>query len=126
MGLFDRFKKRVKEVAEEIDSDALTANEESAEGKAALEASNPADEEWEDDVFEAQEELPEVIDTPSSDDDWDDWDDWDDEEEDIVLPVKISKKERKRLEKLEKQRQKELLAFSLRSQHSEENHYCFQ
>ncbi len=105
MGLFDRFKKRVKEVAEEIDSDALTANEESAEGKAALEASNPADEEWEDDVFEAQEELPEVIDTPSSDDDWDDWDD---EEEDIVLPVQISKKERKRLEKLEKQRQKEL------------------
>lgn len=109
MGLFDRFKKRVKEVAEEIDSDALTANEESTEGKAALEASNPVDEEWEDDVFEAQEELPEVADTTSSsDDDWDDWDDWDDEEEDIVLPVQISKKERKRLEKLEKQRQKEL------------------
>ncbi len=106
MGLFDRFKKRVKEVAEEIDSDALTANEESAEGKAALEASNPVDEEWEDDVFEAQEELPEVVDTTSSSDD--DWDDWDDEEEDIVLPVQISKKERKRLEKLEKQRQKEL------------------
>lgn len=106
MGLFDRFKKRVKEVAEEIDSDALTANEESAEGKAALEASNPVNEEWEDDVFEAQEELPEVVDTTSSSDD--DWDDWDDEEEDIVLPVQISKKERKRLEKLEKQRQKEL------------------
>ena len=40
MGLFDRFKKRVKEVAEEIDSDALTAQEDSVEGKAALETSS--------------------------------------------------------------------------------------
>ena len=40
MGLFDRFKKRVQEVAEEVDSDALTADADSQEGKAAIEVSN--------------------------------------------------------------------------------------
>ena len=40
MGLFDRFKKRVQEVAEDVDSDALTADADSQEGKAAIEVSN--------------------------------------------------------------------------------------
>ena len=106
MGLFDRFKKRVKEVAEEVDSDALTATEDSEEGKAALETSVHYEEEWEDvDTDETEQSLTSFEEEQSGDDDWDDWDD---EEDDIELPVQLSKKERKRLEKLEKQRQKEL------------------
>ena len=105
MGLFDRFKKRVKEVAEEVDSDALTAMEDSEEGVAALESSKQIEEDWEDDVPEIVEEKFEEPSVESSDDDWDDWDD---EDDDIALPVTLTKKERKRLEKLEKQRAKEL------------------
>tara|TARA_B100000459_G_scaffold143478_1_gene105134 strand:- start:51 stop:1412 length:1362 start_codon:yes stop_codon:yes gene_type:complete len=104
MGLFDRFKKRVKEVAEEVDSDALTALEDSEEAKEAIEISRHVEEDWEEDLVEEEVSQQESIE--SSDDD--DWDDWDDEEEDLELPVMVSKKERKRLEKLEKQRQKEL------------------
>ena len=107
MGLFDRFKKRVKEVAEEVDSEALTAVEDSEEGIAAIETSRNIEEDWEEETFEEtfEEEFEEP--TPSESQD-DDWDDWDDEEDDIELPVVVSKKERKRLEKLEKQRAKEL------------------
>jgi fused signal recognition particle receptor len=103
MGLFDRFKKRVKEVAEEVDSDALTAVEDSEEGIAAIETSHHIEEDWEQE--DPEEDLGESISSETPDDDWDDWDD---EEDDIELPVVVSKKERKRLEKLEKQRVKEL------------------
>ena len=104
MGLFDRFKKRVQEVAEEVDSDALTADADSQEGKAAIEVSKHIEEDWEEDI----EDEP-ILEEPQVEPADDDWDDWDDEEEDeIQLPVVMSKKERKRLEKLEKQRQKEL------------------
>ena len=104
MGLFDRFKKRVQEVAEEVDSNALTADADSQEGKAAIEVSKHIEEDWEEDI----EDEP-IVEEPQVEPVNDDWDDWDDEEEDeIQLPVVMSKKERKRLEKLEKQRQKEL------------------
>ena len=104
MGLFDRFKKRVQEVAEEVDSEALTADADSQAGKAAIEVSKHIEEDWEEDIEEEIiEEEPQV---EAADDDWDDWDD--EEEDEIQLPVVMSKKERKRLEKLEKQRQKEL------------------
>ena len=103
MGLFDRFKKRVKEVAEEIDSEALTAVEDSEEGIAAIETSRIIEEDWEEETLEEEVEHP-----TSGESQDDDWDDWDDEEDDIELPVVVSKKERKRLEKLEKQRIKEL------------------
>ena len=104
MGLFDRFKKRVQEVAEEVDSDALTADADSQEGKAAIEVSKHIEEDWDEEI----EDEP-IVEEPQVEPVDDDWDDWDDEEEDeIQLPVVMSKKERKRLEKLEKQRQKEL------------------
>lgn len=106
MGLFDRFKKRVKEVAEEVDSEALTAFEDSKEGLAAIESSVPVEEDWDEEVPDPEPVVNEEPVIESSDDD--DWEDWDDEEEDIALPVILSKKERKRLEKLEKQREKEL------------------
>lgn len=106
MGLFDRFKKRVKEVAEEVDSEALTATEDSAEGKLALKTSAVHEDEWEDaDTEELNQALPPIEEEKTEDDDWDDWDD---EEDDIELPVQLTKRERKRLEKLEKKRQKEL------------------
>ncbi len=106
MGLFDRFKKRVKEVAEEVDSEALTATEDSAEGKLALKTSAVHEDEWEDaDTEELNQALPPIEEEKIEDDDWDDWDD---EEDDIELPVQLTKRERKRLEKLEKKRQKEL------------------
>ena len=106
MGLFDRFKKRVKEVAEEVDSEALTAAEDSAEGKLALKTSAVHEDEWEDaDTEELDQTLPPIEEEKFEDDDWDDWDD---EEDDIELPVQLTKRERKRLEKLEKKRQKEL------------------
>ena len=90
MGLFDRFKKRVKEVAEEVDSDALTATEDSVEGKAALETAVHYEEEWEDADTEETEQSPTSFEEEQSGDD--DWDDWDDEEDDIELPVQLSKK----------------------------------
>lgn len=106
MGLFDRFKKRVKEVAEEVDSEALTATEDSAEGKLALKTSAVHEDEWEDaDTEELDQTLPPIEEEKFEDDDWDDWDD---EEDHIELPVQLTKRERKRLEKLEKKRQKEL------------------
>ena len=104
MGLFDRFKKRVQEVAEEVDSDALTADADSQEGKAAIEVSKHIEEDWEEDIED--DPIVEEPEVETVDDDWEDWDD--EEEDDIQLPVVMSKKERKRLEKLEKQRQKEL------------------
>ena len=104
MGLFDRFKKRVQEVVEEVDSEALTADADSQEGKAAIEVSKHIEDDWEEDIEE--EFIEDGSQGEPADDDWDDWDD--EEEDEIQLPVVMSKKERKRLEKLEKKRQKEL------------------
>ena len=104
MGLFDRFKKRVQEVVEEVDSEALTADADSQEGKAAIEVSKHIEDDWEEDIEE--EFIEDGSQAEPADDDWDDWDD--EEEDEIQLPVVMSKKERKRLEKLEKKRQKEL------------------
>ena len=104
MGLFDRFKKRVKEVANEVDSEALTANEDSAEGRAALESLQVVDEDWDEVLDDDKNALTLPDETSSADEDWDDWE----EEDDVELPVQLSKKERKRLEKMERQRQKEL------------------
>ena len=110
MGLFDRFRKRVHEVAEQTDADALSADEGSEEAQAALvaagqqshspshasvqEPSSPpgeAVEEWEDlDALDPVETTPD-----------DDWDEWDDEEE-IELPRELSRRERKLAEKAKK------------------------
>ena len=51
MGFFDRFKKRVKEVADETDMDALTAEEGTQEAEEAIASipMEPDEEEWDDD-----------------------------------------------------------------------------
>ena len=120
MGLFDRFRKRVTEVASEVDTDELSADAESQEAQEALTAAQnqksepnfpnqetqsvgPADDdddEWED--LEALEE-PELPDAPS-----DEWEDFD-EEEDIALPIELSRKEKKRLKTVHRADEKRLL-----------------
>ena len=100
MGFFDRFKKRVKEVADETDMDALTAEEGTQEAEEAIAAAptEPIDDEddW-DDITE--------IEAPVEEQDDDDWDDWDDEPE--PQPTTLSKKERKLLEREKKRKEKE-------------------
>lgn len=110
MGLFDRFRKRVHEVAEQTDAEALSADEGSEEARAALvtagqQPQSPihasvqespasigeAEEEWED-----LDDLDPVETTPT-----DDWDEWDEEEE-IELPRELSRRERKLAEKAKK------------------------
>ena len=109
MGLFDRFRKRVTEVAEQTDADALSADAESAEAQAALaqaqshlettpqihstvvEQPSEPEEEWEDLEGPAESAQAEQ----------EEWDDWDEEEE-IALPQELSRRERKLLEKAKK------------------------
>ena len=98
MGLFDRFRKRVGEVANETDGDALSVDADSEEAKAYLsQKAPPVEEEW-DDVDEP------VVESTVAETDDDDWDTWDDDEP--LAPVALSKKERKLLERQEKERRK--------------------
>jgi len=103
MGLFDAFRKRVREVADETDEGQLSTEATSEEAKAVLNALPAEEEDW-DEV----EELPQSIDPPApiepapTDDDWDEWDD-----DEPVITQQLSKKERKRLERAERDRAKE-------------------
>jgi hypothetical protein len=97
MGLFDRFKRRVQEVADDVDSEELTATEDSDEGQVALQTATEIEEDWEEEPLSEPAELPAE---PTDSDD--EWDDWDEEEEEIELPRQLSKKERKRMEKIGK------------------------
>ena len=45
MGLFDRFKRRVKEVADEVNTEDLTVTEDSLEGQEIVAAQNQLQEE---------------------------------------------------------------------------------
>ena len=83
MGLFDRFRRRVKETVDASDADGMLADEGSEEAYAALQAR------------EAAHAAPAVSPPPSTDDDWDDPeddaqpsadDDWDEPEDDWELP----------------------------------------
>jgi len=103
MGLFDKFRRRVREVASDVDEQALSADANSVEAKELLntptEPSKPT-EDWDD--LEAIEETEEVAQTTSSPDE--DWDEWDDDEP--TAPIVLTKKERKFLERQEKERKK--------------------
>ncbi|MEE2748003.1 MAG: signal recognition particle-docking protein FtsY [Candidatus Thermoplasmatota archaeon] len=100
MGFFDRFKKRVKEVVDDTDLDALTAEEGSEEAEKAIASTQiePVEEEW-DDISEITPEVTEE----STDDEWDEWDD----EPEPIPSVTITKKERKQLEREKKRKEKE-------------------
>ena len=103
MGLFDRFRKRVHEVAEETDGDALSVEATSEEAQTLLDqpGEQPPDTIQDDDWDDVDAEPTHV--TPAEDED-DDWDTWDDDEP--VVPVALTKKERKLLERQEKERRK--------------------
>ncbi|MGB1766021.1 MAG: hypothetical protein ACPHJE_01430, partial [Poseidonia sp.] len=80
MGLFDRFRKRVHEVAEETDGDALSVEATSQEAQALLNQQDPApqpsqpiEEEWDDVDAEPVQSAP--VEQDDDDDDWDTWDD---------------------------------------------------
>lgn len=108
MGLFDKFRKKVRDAASEIDTESLSAEEGSEEainaisqhqkniqdskieGESTQDTIHSSDDDWED--FDEEEELQ----LPTSKDD--EWDDWDDEEE-YSLPTKLSRKEKKILAK---------------------------
>ena len=98
MGLFDRFRKRVQEVAEEADDKALSVEASSEEAQSLLDKPQPpVEEEWED-VDAVVETVQPVVEEE------DEWDSWDDDEP--VAPVALSKKERKLLERQQKERRK--------------------
>ena len=115
MGLFDRFRKRVTEVATETDTDALSAEANTKEAQEALAtAQTPSsepptpvqqtpevepEEEWED-----LEALDEAESLESSSEDWDDFDD----EEELALPVELTRKERKQQEARRRTEEKRL------------------
>ena len=99
MGLFDKFRKKVREAASEIDTESISAEEGSMEAKEALDFKQEVnqkpeqinDEDYWEDIDETENlELP-----SSSDDDWDDWD----EEEEYTLPTKLTRREKKILAK---------------------------
>ena len=123
MGLFDRFKRRVKEVAEEVDTDSLTVVEDSEEAREiissrqqvrdfddyedksqlddqATQSITTDHDDWE--VFDEDEEPQ----PPTSDDDWEDFDD-----EDEYIPQQLSRKEKKRLQREQKQLEKAKKAY---------------
>ena len=88
MGLFDKFRKKVLEAAEDTDLEEISAEADSEEAEAALALresiktpaiveqpttiEEKAEEEWEEFDEDEDLQLPE-----STDDEWDDWDDED-------------------------------------------------
>ena len=116
MGLFDRFKKRLSEVVDEVDTDAISAEGGSNEALDVLEQSKSTP------LTEAAASIPEPEDTnPITDeDDWeilddevdanasvdedDDWEDFDDDED--LIPRQLSRKEKKRQQKEQKRIEK--------------------
>ena len=116
MGLFDRFKKRLSEVVDEVDTEAISAERGSNEALDALEQSKstPLTEEA------TSIQQPEDANPITDDDDWeilddeidanaavgedDDWEDFDDDED--LIPRQLSRKEKKRQQKEQKRIEK--------------------
>jgi len=115
VGLFDKFRKKVRDATSEIDTEEISAEVGSDDANKALEFKKELDneqktdsveEEWEEFDEDEEFQLPESV-----EDDWDDWD----EDEEYTLPAKLSRREKKILakeaknrEKLEKAKQSEL------------------
>ena len=118
MGFFDRFRKRVKEVAEDTDLDELTAPEDSDEAQQALaqreqikleQVAKTATEITETESVEADDDWEnlEEIDAITEPDEEDEWDDWEDDPIPEPISPTVEKKERKRLLREAKEAQKE-------------------
>ncbi len=116
MGLFDRFKKRLSEVVDEVDTDAISAEGGSNEALDVLEQSKSTPLTAESNTFQEPEDTNPITD----DDDWeilddeidanaavdedDDWEDFDDDED--LIPRQLSRKEKKRQQKEQKRIEK--------------------
>ena len=100
MGFFDRFRKRVKEVVDETDLDALTAEEGSEEAEQIITETTPLTVEEPNEITAIEAPIEQPI--SSREDDWDDWDD----EPEPVPAATLSKKERKQLEREKKRKDK--------------------
>ena len=108
MGLFDRFRKRVHEVADDADGDALSVDADSKEAQEVIERhlhpTASAEEEWEDldDVPDVEEALSPSEEPEEGDDDWDTWDD-----DEPTVASNLSKKERKLLERQQREAERQ-------------------
>ena len=116
MGLFDRFKKRLSEVVDEVDADAISAEGGSNAALDVLEQSKSTPLTAESNTFQEPEDANPITD----DDDWeilddeidanaavdedDDWEDFDDDED--LIPRQLSRKEKKRQQKEQKRIEK--------------------
>ena len=121
MGLFDRFKKRLTEVVDEVDTEAISADGDSTEARDALEQAKP--ENLVEEPITVQE--PEAVSPLTDEEDWeilddeidsnvaddvdDDWEDFDDEED--FIPRQLSRKEKKRQQKEQKRIEKTKKAY---------------
>jgi fused signal recognition particle receptor len=105
MGFFDRFRKRVKEVADDTDLDELTADEDSEEAAEAIAAAEKIQESDENQWDDIEEIVAAPIEVPPEELE-DEWDDWDDEPATPISPT-LSKKERKLAERENRRKEKE-------------------
>ena len=83
MGLFDRFKRRVKEVSDEIDTEELTVEEDSIEGQQLASAKIQTEEE----TLAHEKQFDSVNNVIQTDED--DWEVFEDDERPILLNFKI-------------------------------------
>jgi fused signal recognition particle receptor len=116
LGFFDRFRKRIKKVADDTDIESLTAEEDSEEALAALAKREESE-------LQRNKEIETPVEPIFSEEGWDDIsdmdlvaydedeeDDWDDLDDDpIPEPISptLDKKERKKLQQQEKLAKKE-------------------
>mgnify|MGYP003322759861 FL=1 len=121
MGLFDRFKKRLSEVVDDVDTDAISAEGDSNEALDVLEQIKPTTNLEQ----TAPTEETEASDPITDEDDWeilddesdansikgqdDDWEDFDDDEE--FIPRQLTRKEKKRQQKEQKRIEKTKKAY---------------
>jgi fused signal recognition particle receptor len=116
MGLFDKFRKRIHEVADEADGEAMSVEANSAEAEAlvAQQTSEPThtpspEDDWDDVDQAVEEEGLDETDSRSFDEtegEQDDWDSWDEDEPPAL--TQLSKKERKFLERQARDQEREL------------------
>ncbi len=90
MGLFDKFRKKVRDAASEVDEESLSAEDGSEEAIQAMNQHQPIVQNTPEDDWEELDETEELELPATKEDDWDDWDD----EDNYTLPTKLSRKEK--------------------------------
>ena len=107
MGLFDRFRSRVRDAADQIDVEQMLASEDTEEAQQAIKKASVVHsvEESEEDWDEEEVEYAPVEQPEPQDGDWDDWDE--DEQQPATVPSRLmTKKEQKILARMQKEQLK--------------------